>query len=291
MRVASLFLDQKFRPVILISPERYLDVRTQLDGFDGDMIDFIARVPELKKMKLDESKAMTLGNQTLAAPIPLPSRNIFCIGKNYLDHVKEMTQAGRATPVNGKEDVPTVPIVFTKAPSTVIASGEKIEPHTGLTSQLDYEAELAVVIGRGGKGIKKSDAMNHVWGYTVLNDVTARDLQKEHRQWFLGKSLDTFCPMGPSIVSADETDGKNLKVQTWINGELRQDGNTNDFIFDIPTLIETISAGITLQPGDLIATGTPSGVGAGFSPPKFLKSGDEIKITIERVGTLMNTVK
>jgi 2-keto-4-pentenoate hydratase/2-oxohepta-3-ene-1,7-dioic acid hydratase in catechol pathway len=163
---------------------------------------------------------------------------------------------------------------------------------SGITSQLDYEAELAVIIGKPGRGISKADALKHVWGYTIVNDVTARDLQQKHRQWFLGKSMDTFCPMGPYIVTADEVgDPATLNVRCWINGELRQDANTSDLIFDIPTIIETISLGMTLEPGDVIATGTPAGVGIGFNPPKFLKPGDEMKISIDRLGTLINRIE
>ena len=149
-----------------------------------------------------------------------------------------------------------------------------------------------MIIGTPGKGISKADALDHVWGYTIVNDVTARDLQQKHRQWFLGKSMDTFCPMGPWVVTADEVgDSADLNVKCWINGELRQDANTSDLIFDIPTIISTISAGITLQPGDVIATGTPAGVGIGFKPPRFLKAGDVMKISIDKLGTLTNAVQ
>lgn len=147
------------------------------------------------------------------------------------------------------------------------------------------------MIGKSGRGISKADALKHVWGYTIINDVTARDLQQNHRQWFLGKSLDTFCPMGPWLVSADEVDSANLSVRCWINDELRQNANTSDLIFDIPTIIATLSAGMTLHPGDVIATGTPAGVGIGFKPPKFLKAGDVMRLSIDHLGTLTNTVR
>ena len=155
---------------------------------------------------------------------------------------------------------------------------------------MDYEAELAVVIGKGGRGISKENALDHVWGYTIINDMTARDWQKRHKQWHLGKSFDTFGPMGPVVVTADDIDASNLDLKCWINGELRQNTNTRDLIFDIPTLIETISAGITLVPGDIIATGTPEGVGIGFNPPRFLKRGDVVAIEIEGIGLLENEV-
>ena len=168
---------------------------------------------------------------------------------------------------------------------------DDIDPHHGVTSELDYEGELGVIIGRGGRGINRCEASGHVWGYTVINDVTARDLQRDHKQWLLGKSLDTHCPMGPYAVSADEAgDVQTLEVETRVNGERRQHAPVKDLIFDIPTLIETLSAGITLLPGDIIATGTPAGVGIGFDPPKFLTSGDVVEVSITGLGTLHNRI-
>ena len=184
----------------------------------------------------------------------------------------------------------TAPIIFTKVPECVVANGADIRYPAGVSDSLDYEAELAVIIGRGGRGISKADAYSHICGYTIINDVTARDLQGKHKQWFLAKSLDTFCPMGPWLVTADAVDPANLGVKCWVNDELRQNANTRDLIFDIPTLIETISAGLTLRPGDIIATGTPAGVGIGFSPPKFLQRGDRVTIEIEGLGRLLNKV-
>jgi len=160
---------------------------------------------------------------------------------------------------------------------------------TDVSEQIDYEAELLVVIGVQGKNISKAQAMSHIYGYTIVNDVTARDVQMRHQQWDLGKSFDTFCPMGPWVVTADEFDGLNARVQCWVNGELRQDGNSSHMIFDIPTLIETCSRGITLYPGDMIATGTPAGVGMGLKPPQYLKNGDKVRIEIEQLGFIENT--
>jgi 2-keto-4-pentenoate hydratase/2-oxohepta-3-ene-1,7-dioic acid hydratase in catechol pathway len=159
-----------------------------------------------------------------------------------------------------------------------------------VSDAIDYEAELAVLIGRPGRNIPASRAMEHVFGYTIFNDVTARDVQTRHRQWLLGKSFDTFGPMGPCIASVDELDGRNTRVRCWVNGELRQDASTRDLIFGIPELIAAISAGITLKPGDVIATGTPSGVGIGFKPPKYLKRGDKVRIEIDGIGALENPV-
>lgn len=235
-------------------------------------------------------QAVALKDVCLLAPIPKPRRNIFCVGKNYLDHVKEIKDSKLGEAQGSMANLPKHPVVFSKVPETVIASRMGIDSHPAATQEMDYEAELAVVIAKKGKAISKTDAMKHVWGYTIINDVSARDVQAKHVQFHIGKSFDTFCPMGPWLVSADELDEKNTKIQCWVNGELRQDGNTNQMIFDIPTVIESISAGMTLYPGDVIATGTPSGVGMGFKPPRFLKKGDSVKIQIDGIGVLENPV-
>ena len=187
--------------------------------------------------------------------------------------------------------MPEAPVIFTKWTSSVIGPNEPILIVPEVSTAIDYEAELAVVIGTGGKGIKAADALKHVWGYTIINDVTARDWQSRHMQWVLGKSFDTFCPMGPWLVSADECDGTNTGVRCYVNGEERQNASTTDLIFDIPTLIETLSAGITLYPGDVIATGTPVGVGIGFKPPKYMKAGDVVRVEIDGIGVLENPVR
>lgn len=232
--------------------------------------------------------AIPLSSITLDAPI-IPERNIFCVGKNYRAHAKEFSQSGfEAGAVKGK-DVDDYPALFTKPPSTVIGPHRMVEMHPEATSAVDYEAELAVIIGRAGRNIPAGKALDHVWGYTIVNDVTARDRQKNHKQWFAGKALDTFCPMGPWAVTADEIDGENLDITCHVNGELRQEANTRDLIFTIPALIATLSAGLTLQPGDVIATGTPAGVGIGFDPPRFLMAGDRVEISVSGIGTLTNT--
>lgn len=234
---------------------------------------------------------LPLTDVKLLAPIPTPPRNIFCVGKNYPDHVKEV-QSVVASASDTKGDVPSSPIIFTKAPSSVIGPMEPIPAWLDETESVDYEGELAVIIGVGGRKISRADAMNHVYGYTILNDVTSRRVQKQHQQWFLGKSLDGFCPMGPCLATKNEiNEVSELRVQTFINEELRQDGYVREMIFDIPELITTLSKGMTLQCGDIIATGTPAGVGMGFKPPKFLKSGDRVSITIEPIGTLENPVE
>ena len=232
--------------------------------------------------------SLPLAAVELEAPIPLPRRNIFCIGINYRTHAAEFGRSGIDASLTA---APDDPVVFSKVPDCVIAPGAAIRMPGGLSQAIDYEAELMVVVGRGGRGIPASRALDHVFGYTCFNDVTARDLQKRHKQFLIGKSLDTFGPMGPWIVTADEVDGGNTGIRLWVNGELRQEASTRDLIFGIPALIEAISAGITLVPGDLIATGTPGGVGIGFDPPKYLRAGDKVRMEIDGVGMLENPVQ
>lgn len=270
--------------------KRYWIISEMIPGFRGDMVQLVQDYGAMKGRLKPEGDGRDLGDAEILAPIDHPRRNIFCVGKNYHAHAEEFSKSGFDSSAKPDEHIPEAPVVFTKPYSTIIPTGATIPSHPNVTSQLDYEAEVGVVIGKGGSSIRKADAMDHVFGYTIINDVTARDLQKKHKQWFLAKSLDGFCPMGPYIVTADTLDGQSLDVKCWVNDELRQDANTEQLIFDIPTLIETLSAGITLQPGDVIATGTPAGVGIGFTPPKFVKTGDVIRIQVEGIGTLENTV-
>jgi 2-keto-4-pentenoate hydratase/2-oxohepta-3-ene-1,7-dioic acid hydratase in catechol pathway len=254
------------------------------------MLDLIEGWDELAPVVTAAQAAVSLDSVDLLAPIPVPRRNIFCVGKNYREHAVEFGRSGYDSPARS-EDLPGRPILFSKATTAVTGPGSPIDPHTDVTAELDYEGELAVIIGRGGRGIAREQAYDHVWAYTIINDVTARDLQRDHKQWLLGKSLDTHCPMGPYAVTADEVvDPAALRVETTVNGELRQSALVKDLIFDIPELIATISAGITLLPGDLIATGTPAGVGIGFDPPRFLTTGDVVEVTITGLGTLSNRV-
>jgi 2-keto-4-pentenoate hydratase/2-oxohepta-3-ene-1,7-dioic acid hydratase in catechol pathway len=239
--------------------------------------------------KLSETgERLRLDEVTLCAPVPRPRRNVFCVGKNYPEHVREFAQSGYDNAVT--EAPPEAPIVFSKLPDSVIACGEAIEQDARISTHTDYEAELGVILGRGGRNIAAADALSHVAGYTIINDVTARDVQKHHKQWLLGKSQDTFCPMGPCFVSADEVNLASTRIQCWVNGELRQDSTTDQMIFDVPTLIATLSRGITLRAGDIIATGTPSGVGIGFKPPRWLVPGDHVRIAITGMGVLENRV-
>lgn len=236
---------------------------------------------------LDILSPLPLASVEIEAPFPRPDRNIFCVGKNYHAHALEFSRSGFDSSA-AQGELPPFPIIFSKVPETVVASGAPVLIDPEVSPAIDYEAELAVIIGKGGRGIRPEQAMDHVWGYTIVNDVTARDLQGRYSQWLIGKSQDTFCPMGPFAVTADEIDVADTTVTTWVNGEVRQNANTRDLIFDIPTIIATISAGVTLKPGDIIATGTPEGVGIGFNPPKYLRDGDVVRVEISGIGTLEN---
>ena len=235
--------------------------------------------------------ALALSAVQLLPPISQPRKNILCIGKNYAAHAAEFTRSGYdSSAKNAQDAIPEAPIVFTKAPCTMTGARDDIIVPWHITSQVDYEAELGVVIGKPGRAISRQHALDHVWAYCVINDATARDLQAKHKQWLLGKSIDTFCPIGPWLTTADEVAPTALDVKCWVNGVLRQDANTRDLIFDIPAIIESISASMTLETGDIIATGTPAGVGIGFTPPKFLRSGDVVKIAISGLGEIENRV-
>lgn len=223
------------------------------------------------------------------SPFSALRRNVFAVGKNYRAHAAEFDNSGfNATA--GSASIPEHPQVFTKATTALCGPNDPIRFDPALTQSVDYEGEIAVVVGKTCHRVARKDAMGVVFGYVLLNDVTARDLQKRHSQWFLGKSLDTFCPLGPWIATRDEIRTDDCTLNTWVNGEQRQHANLGELIFDIPTLIETLSHVCTLQPGDLIATGTPVGVGIGFDPPRFLKDGDEVRISADGLGTLCNRV-
>lgn len=292
MKLAT-FMDRAGSRVGVLQGDTIIDLSAAAPDLPREMTAFVAGGSACRCRAgsvLAAAPCLALSDVRLLAPIPRPARNIMCVGKNYREHAREFHASGFDATA-GTAALPDLPIVFTKAPSAVTGPGEPIPSALDPTGSTDYEGELAVVIGRGGRGIAKADALAHVYGYTIVNDVTARTLQSRHKQWFLGKSLDGFCPMGPVLVTADEIpDVTRLRLTTRVNGEVRQDASVADLIFDIPTLIATISAGITLEPGDIIATGTPAGVGIGFDPPKFLKPGDRVRVTIEPIGTLENPV-
>lgn len=283
MRIATLIHQGQRRVARLSADGEQLELLA-IDGQRGALalIEALAAGAPLPAVDV----RVALAGAQLIAPLPAPRRNLWCVGRNYHAHAKELQ--GSVFKDNTKA-VDAWPIVFTKVPETVVGPGAEVRlPGAAISSQIDYEAELTLVIGKSGRNISKADAMGHIWGYTIVNDVTARDVQMRHSQWDLGKSFDTFCPMGPWIVTADELDGTDTRVQCWVNGEKRQDARTTDLIFDIPTLIETVSRGITLLPGDVIATGTPAGVGMGLNPPRWLQPGDVVRIEIDGIGVLEN---
>ncbi|HTU69207.1 MAG TPA: fumarylacetoacetate hydrolase family protein [Candidatus Baltobacteraceae bacterium] len=249
------------------------------------MREYIA-LPAEKRAASHTEDTVAIRDARLAAPVQ-PLRNIFCVGRNYLEHAKE----GAA--IFGKEvKLPDVPTFFTKAtPTTIAAHEQTLELEAKISSEYDFEAELAVIIGAECKDVHESDAMSVIFGYTAFNDVTARDLQRAHLQWFKGKSLDHCSPYGPWIVSADEIgDPSTLEIRFRLNGVEKQHSNTSKMIFSIPRVIAELSKGMTLLPGDIIATGTPEGVGFARKPPEFLKNGDVMEVEIEKIGILRNTV-
>ena len=232
--------------------------------------------------------AIPVASVRLLAPVPRPRRNVFCVGKNYREHALEF--AGSGFDSSSAEATPQVPILFSKVPEAVVGPGDAIEIDPSVSTAIDYEVELAVIIGKEGRNIPTEKAMDYVWGYTAVNDVTARDLQFKHNQWLIGKSQDTFCPMGPMAVTKEDIDLTDTTVRSFVNGELRQNSNTKLLIFDVPTIIANLSNGITLRVGDIIATGTPAGVGVGFQPPKYLKDGDRVSVEVQGIGSLENPV-
>lgn len=258
-----------------------------------NMTDLVTRFSDNDRKQIEEFlKAPTGGAAYDAiekcAPIPCPAQDVICLGINYHAHAEE---ASRYEQKAFGGDRP-YPIYFSKRVNEAVPDGGFIESHPGLVERLDYESELAVIIGKEAKNVKAEEAYDYVFGYSVLNDVSARVLQTRHKQWYFGKGLDGFTPMGPWIVTADEIPGKPaLPIRSYVNGELRQNSNTDLLIFDIAYVITELSQGMTLLPGTIIAMGTPAGVGMGFDPPKFLKSGDTVDCEIEGIGTLHNTVK
>ena len=291
-----------------ISFEKDKDIKVGLELLGQGIIDLNhldSTIPNnlndiIKNFSSLESKIKTLNSPSnihykvnevrILAPIPVPVRDIICVGKNYAEHAKEVQRSSFNT-LQGKQAVPTKPIIFNKATTSVIGPNDKIEIKNDETKTTDYEGELGVIIGKRAKNISKANAFDIIFGYTIINDVTARELQNNHKQWFIGKSPDTYCPMGPAVITKDEINNiDEVKLQTFVNEEERQVGIVKDMVFTIPVLIETLTKSMTLVEGDIIATGTPAGVGIGFDPPKFLKPGDKVKVSIEPIGTLENEV-
>ena len=238
---------------------------------------------------IDTAERRDLADVQILAPIPHLIRDMVCVGKNYYAHAKEFFDSG--FDATQKETIPSEPIIFTKAMTSLIGPNDAIDASIDPTDSVDYEGELGVIISKTARRVAKADWQDYVFGYVIINDVTSRELQKKHNQWTIGKGLDTFGPMGPYIVTKDEIDDlPSMQIQTLVNDEVRQQAEIRDLIFDIPRLIETLTLTGTLLAGDVIATGTPVGVGIGFTPPKFLKSGDVVIINVTGLGSLTNPV-
>jgi 2-keto-4-pentenoate hydratase/2-oxohepta-3-ene-1,7-dioic acid hydratase in catechol pathway len=254
-----------------------------------DLRQVIALVGE-RSGALEYATPLPLESVKLAAPVGPLAKNVICVGKNYYDHAQEFARSG-VDQSGDKQESPADPVVFTKAVTSLADPLQPIPASSDPTHSVDYEGELGVVIGRRCRGVKRADALDQVFGYTIVNDVTSRTLQQRHRQWFLGKSLDGFCPVGPWLVTRDALDDFDTQeLATYVNGERRQFARLGDMIFDVGAIIEAVTACVTLEPGDLIATGTPAGVGIGFSPQRFLIPGDVVRISISGIGELTNPV-
>jgi 2-keto-4-pentenoate hydratase/2-oxohepta-3-ene-1,7-dioic acid hydratase in catechol pathway len=298
------------RPGMLLDDGRVLDLRLALPiacsagvmppwqspRLCEDLVDFIELADELPALveRLEKASAtvqfksavVEASDFALVAPIPKPRKNVFCVGRNYIDHVAEGDRTRNASP-----QIPKVPQFFTKPSTSVLASGMDVEWDPRVTAELDYEVELAIIIGKQGRDISEKRALDHVFGYTIINDISARDLQRAHGQWFKGKALDSSCPMGPWIVHREALKQVNdIAISLRVNGELRQQARTSQLIFGLPRIIRELSSGMTLHPGDIIATGTPAGVGFAMEPPQFLEDGDVVTCEIEGIGTLVNRI-
>lgn len=265
-----------------VAPLPFADMNALIDSASLSQLRTLAAQAE------EAGAVIPMDQVTLLAPIPRPRQDVLCLGMNYKAHEAE---AARYDADAFTKERP-VAVYFSKRVNEAVAPGGDIPRHAGLVEKLDYEVELAVILGKDARDVSAENAADYIFGYTIVNDVSARDLQTGHKQWYFGKSLDGFTPMGPCIVTADEIAfPPALDISSTVNGEVRQHSNTAQFLTDIPTLLAELTAGMTLLRGTIIATGTPAGVGMGFDPPRFLKTGDTIACTIEGIGTLTNTVR
>jgi len=296
MKYASFSLPSDVVPRLgVVCGDRMIDPRTLPPGGwqpPATLLDLIQQGPDAwtRMRELVDHAGPTTGHPIATvrwhAPIPRPLKNVFCLGRNYVAHAEEAARA------RGQEvKIPTIPVIFTKAPTSVTGPFDDIPVDRGVTQQVDWEVELGAIIGKTARNIARADALQHVFGYTVINDVSARDLQQQHLQWFKGKSLDGFCPMGPLVVTADEFgDPQSKQLQLRVNGVVKQDASTAKMIFPVDVILEWLSKGLTLEAGDIIATGTPEGVGMGRSPQEFLNDGDVLETEVEGIGTLRNRI-
>lgn len=279
MRYVSYYRDGEARPGLLQQNDAISPIACE------SMLEYLRLSPDERASRIT-SEAIALSGVRLAAPVR-PEKNVFCVGRNYLEHAKEGARA------LGRElKLPDAPAFFTKAPTAIADPEEDLDFETRVSTEMDWEGELAVVIGKRVKDVSEEDAMSVVFGYTCLNDITARDLQRAHQQFFKGKSLDRSCPMGPWIVGVDEIpDPHRLLLSLRVNGHRKQQSDTGQMIFRIPRLIAELAKGMTLEPGDVLSTGTPDGVGFARTPPEFFQDGDTVEIAIQKIGTLRNTIR
>jgi 2-keto-4-pentenoate hydratase/2-oxohepta-3-ene-1,7-dioic acid hydratase in catechol pathway len=296
MRLLTFVSDNGPRAGTFVSDGTIMAIRALVPGAPIDMLRVIEQFDAIGEPIRDAATRAHGGADPtevkLLAPIPTPRRNVFCVGWNYSEHFQEGASFRAAQGTPGQQEIPEYPALFSKNPATVTGPESDVlfpAPHS---EQLDWEVELAVVVGRAGRDISEADAAGHVFGYTCANDVSVRDVQRRHGgQWFKGKNFDTHLPMGPWIVTADELDPSALRVQTRVNGVTKQDSSTRFMVFKVPRLISEFSAGCQLQPGDIMITGTPEGVGFARKPPEYLKAGDVVEVEIEGIGVLRNRVQ
>ena len=295
MRLLTFVSDEGPRAGTFVSDGTIMSIRALVPDAPVDLLGVIERFESLQGRIRDAAGRARGGadpsTAKLLAPIPVPRRNVFCVGWNYSEHFAEGARLRAAQGAPGEQEIPEFPALFSKNPATVTGPGSNVLFPAPVSEQLDWEVELAVIIGRPGRDIGEGDAMRHVFGYTCANDVSVRDVQRRHGgQWFKGKNFDTHLPMGPWIVTADELDASALRVQTRVNGVTKQDSNTKFMVFKIPRLVSEFSAGCRLEPGDIMITGTPEGVGFARKPPEFMKIGDVVEVEIEKIGVLRNTI-
>ena len=280
-KAGVLSSDEKTVIKISVEGKEFDDIGSFIDFADESVIDSVKKLSEASK------EGLNINSVKLCAPIPFPKQDIICLGINYMAHAEESARYKKEA---FEGDRPFA-VYFSKRVDEAVGDGGFIDGHFDIVDSLDYEAELAVVIGKDAKNISEEDAFDYVLGYTIINDISARNLQTQHKQWYFGKSLDGFTPMGPWIVTADEFDNPPvLKISSKVNGELRQNSSTDLLIFGIAHVISELSRGMTLKAGTIISMGTPAGVGMGFVPPKFLKSGDVVQCEIEKIGSITNTI-
>ena len=290
MRLVTFAPSEGLRRLGALEGHEVVDISSADPDLPVDMVELIGRWDHARvEAAVSAGQRLALPEVRILAPLTV-RKNVFAVGRNYHDHAREFSRSG--FDASEKAVIPRHPVIFTKAPTSVIGSDDPIVLSNDPTGTTDYEGEMAVVMGKSCRRARRDEALDHVFGWTIVNDVTARDLQQKHVQWFVGKSPDTFCPMGPCITTIDELpDIRASWLQTTVNGELRQKAPISDLIFDVESLIVTLSEVMTLEPGDVIATGTAVGVGIGFDPPKFLSPGDVVEVSIDGIGTLRNPVQ